>query len=176
VRVSILCFLAVTALIFLPRNDAAAAAIVRTTLVVSDIEKSIQFYERLGLVKVTDEARTGVDAVHGLEDLPLTADPSRSRLVVLRGEGQGAEIALLWYDRPPLASARGNLMGVGTGDVILGFTVPDLQAAYGALDRLGARVSRPPNRLTAGGAPAGLRLYAYDPDGHMVEIIQSGGP
>jgi catechol 2,3-dioxygenase-like lactoylglutathione lyase family enzyme len=152
---------------------AGAATLQRITLVVADIEKSIAFYERLGLAKTHDEARTGTSQVHGVEDLPLTSDPTRSRVVVMKGEGQTSEIALLWYDRPPLASARGNLMGLGTGDIIIGLTVPDLQLAYAALDRIGARVERGPNRFTS--APTGTRIYAYDPDGHLVELAQAGG-
>jgi catechol 2,3-dioxygenase-like lactoylglutathione lyase family enzyme len=154
-------------------GGAAAATIARVTLVVSDIDKSIAFYERLGLTKTSDEARTGAQQVHGLNELPLTADATRSRVVVLKGDGQASEIALLWYDRPPLASARGNLMGLGTGDVILGLVVPDLELAYGALDRIGARIERGPSGFTAGG-PSGPRVYAYDPDGHMVELTQAG--
>jgi catechol 2,3-dioxygenase-like lactoylglutathione lyase family enzyme len=151
---------------------AEAATIARITLVVSDIDKSITFYERLGLGKISDEARTGAAQIHGAEDLPLTADATRSRIVVMKGDGQASEIVLLWYDRPPLASARSNLMGLGTGDVIIGVTVPDLQAAYTALDRIGARIEKGPNAFTA--APLGARLYAYDPDGHMVELTQAG--
>ncbi len=153
---------------------AGAATLQRITLVVSDVEKSIVFYERLGLAKVHDEARTGTSQVHGVDDLPLTADPTRSRVVVMRGEGQTSEIALLWYDRPPLASARGNLMGLGTGDIIIGLTVPDLQTAYAALERIGARLERGPNRFTS--TLLGSRLYAYDPDGHMIELTQAGRP
>ncbi|MGE3475550.1 MAG: VOC family protein [Rhodospirillaceae bacterium] len=156
----------------LSAGAAQAATISRITLVVSDIEKSITFYERLGLSKVSDEARTGALQIHGADDLPLTADATRSRIVVMKGEGQTAEIALLSYDRPPLASARSNLMGLGTGDVIIGVIVPDLQTAYAALDRLGARIEKGPNAFTA--APLGVRLYAYDPDGHMVELTQAG--
>lgn len=151
---------------------AGATTLQRITLVVADIEKSITFYERLGLAKISDEARTGATDVHGADDLPLTADPSRSRVVVMKGEGQTSEIALLWYDRPPLASARGNLMGVGTGDVIIGVAVPDLQTAYAALDRIGARIEKGPNAFSA--TTLGVRLYAYDPDGHMVELTQAG--
>ncbi|MCA0199365.1 MAG: VOC family protein [Proteobacteria bacterium] len=156
----------------LSAGAARAATIPRVTLVVSDIEKSITFYERLGLSKSSDEARTGAQQIHGADDLPLTADATRSRIVVMKGEGQTSEIALLWYDRPPLASARSNLMGLGTGDVIIGVVVPDLQTAYAALDRIGARIEKGPNAFTA--APLGLRLYAYDPDGHMVELTQAG--
>ncbi len=151
---------------------AGATAVPRITLVVSDIDKSITFYERLGMVKSSDEARTGAGQIHGADDLPLTADATRSRIVVMKGEGQTSEIALLAYDRPPLASARSNLMGLGTGDVIIGIVVPDLQAAYAALDRIGARIEKGPNAFTA--APLGVRLYAYDPDGHMVELTQAG--
>ncbi len=151
---------------------AQAAAFARITLIVSDIDRSVAFYERLGLAKLSDESRNTAAEVHGLNDLPLTADPARSRVVVMKGEGQGSEIALLWYDRPPLASARGNLMGLGTGDVIIGVIVPDLQAAHAALDRIGARIEKGPNGFMA--APMGVRLYAYDPDGHLVELSQGG--
>lgn len=161
-----------TVLSFTPGLGAHAATLSRVTLVVSDIERSVTFYERLGLTKTSDESRSTAAEVHGLNDLPLTADPTRSRVVVMKGDGQSSEIALLWYDRPPLASARTNLMGLGTGDVIIGLIVPDLQAAYSALDRLGARIEKGPNGFTA--ASAGVRLYAYDPDGHMVELSQGG--
>lgn len=169
-RVTFLSFvLLFTAFIAAPAN---AATIARITLVVSDIDKSILFYERLGLTKMGDESRTGAQQIHGADDLPLTADATRSRVVVMRGDGQTSEIVLLSYDRPPLASARSNLMGLGTGDVIIGVVVPDLQTAYAALDRIGARIEKGPNAFTA--APLGVRLYAYDPDGHMVEITQGG--
>lgn len=167
-------FIALFALaVIVPPGGAAAATIARLTLVVSDIDKSIAFYERLGLSKISDEARMGAQQIHGLNELPLTADATRSRVVVMKGEGQASEIALLWYDRPGLASARGNLMGLGTGDVILGIVVPDLQLAYGALDRIGARIERGPSGFMTSG-PSGPRLYAYDPDGHMVELTQAG--
>lgn len=158
--------------VFVPFH-ASHAALGRVTLLVSDIERSLAFYERLGLEKVSDETLSGASQVYGVDDLPLTADSAVSRRVVLRGGGQDAEIALLWYDRPPLASARGNLMGLGTGDIILGIIVVDLQDAYAALDRLGARITRPPSRLMTDNGGSGARLYAYDPDGHMVEISES---
>lgn len=162
-----------TFLIALPAwlGSADAAVVPRITLLVSDIEKSVLFYERLGLLKISDEKRSGIATVYGAGELPLTADSSLSRLVVMKGDGQTAEIALLWYDRPPLASARGNVIGLGTGDVILSVFVPDIEAAYDALDRVGARIERPPGQLGLGGSAA-QRLYAYDPDGHMVEVVQ----
>jgi catechol 2,3-dioxygenase-like lactoylglutathione lyase family enzyme len=171
VRAAFLFAVLLTALSFAP-GASRAATLQRITLVVSDIEKSIAFYERLGLTKMSDEQRAGPGQVHGVDDLPLTSDPTRSRVVIMKGDGQTSEIALLWYDRPGLASARTNLMGLGTGDIIVGVIVADLQAAYAALDRIGARIEKGPNAFTA--APLGVRLYAYDPDGHMVELSQAG--
>ncbi len=153
-----------------------AATLQRTTLVVSDIEKSIDFYQRMGLVKTSDVAGSSAGAdVFGAADLPLTADAKVSRVVTMKGNDTGV-LALLWYDRPQLPSARGNLMGIGIGDVIIGIEVADIQVVNSRLSQIGTRFQRPPVRFTepgADGAPqSGQHMLAYDPDGHMVEVIQ----
>lgn len=162
-------------------QDAApdSTSLHRVTLIVSDIDRSMDFYQRLGLVSKSDISRTSDDAsgIISADALPLTDDPTRSRLVIMAGEGRvSGAIALLWYDRPPLPSARGNLMGVGTGDIVLMFEVPDIQGVYSRLDSVSTRFHEPPNRFTeregGGDLISGRRLLAYDPDGHMVEIIQ----
>ncbi len=159
-----------------------AAAVNRTTLVVADIERSVDFYQRLGLVKWSDTSSgdTDKDGVIGAADLPLTADSKRSRLVILRGgDERNGLLGLLWYDKPQLPSARGNLVGIGTGDVIVGIEVGDLQGAYNRLNQIGTRFHRPPGRFTTvgadGTAQSGQHMMAYDPDGHMIEIVQAEG-
>lgn len=149
----------------------------RTTLIVEDIDKSVDFYQRIGLTKVSDvTANAGEgEGVYGAADLPLTADPRNSRVVTLKGsESNASLLVLLWYDRPPLPSARGNLVGLGIGDVIIGVEVPDIQLAYGRLNQIGTRFHRQPVRFaqTGEGAISGQHMMAYDPDGHMVEVIQ----
>jgi catechol 2,3-dioxygenase-like lactoylglutathione lyase family enzyme len=149
----------------------------RTTLIVEDIDKSVDFYQRIGLTKVSDATGTDsqTDGIYGAADLPLTADPKRSRAVTLKGsEANGMLLVLVSYDRPPLPSARGNLVGIGTGDVIIGIEVPDIQFAYGRLNQIGTRFHRQPVRFaqTGEGAISGQHMLAYDPDGHMVEVIQ----
>lgn len=152
---------------------ARPAALKRLTLVVTDIEKSLDFYQRIGLVKSSEKSATETDGIFGGAELPLTADSTRSRVVVLNG-ADDQSLALLWYDRPALPSARGNLLGIGTGDVIVGIVVPDLEGAYSRLNQIGIRFPLPPGRFTAadGTSASGRHLYAYDPDGRMVEVIQ----
>jgi catechol 2,3-dioxygenase-like lactoylglutathione lyase family enzyme len=119
---------------------------------------------------------TDASGIIGRDSLPLTDDPTTSRMVLLRSaDGTAGTVALLWYDRPPLPSARGNLMGMGTGDVILVFQVPDIEAVFGRLDAAGSRFHQPPVPFTGretGSSQSGRRMLVYDPDGHMVEITQ----
>jgi YD repeat-containing protein len=152
---------------------ARPAAVKRMTLVVNDMEKSLDFYQRIGLAKSSEKAAAESDAVYGAAELPLTADSTHSRIVVLNGSDEQA-LALLWYDRPSLPSARGNLLGIGIGDVIVGIVVPDIEGAYARLNQIGTRFPLPPGRFTAadGTAQSGRHMYAYDPDGRMIEIIQ----
>ena len=152
---------------------ARPAGLKRLTLVVNDIEKSLDFYQRIGLVKSSEKTVTDTDGVYGAAELPLTADSTRSRVVVLNGTDEQS-LALLWYDRPGLPSARGNLLGIGTGDVIVGVVVPDIEGAYARLNQIGTRFPLPPGRFNSadGTIQSGRHLYAYDPDGRMVEVIQ----
>ena len=152
----------------------------RLTLIVNDIDQSINFYVRLGLQVQSDQSRTHNEegGVISGDQLPLTDDPTLSRAVTLtNGSGATAEITLLWYDRPPLPSARGNLMGLGTGDVVMTFQVNNIQTVYGQLESIGTRIQQPPSRFSIRGYDnaqrSGLRLLAYDPNGHLVEVIQT---
>ena len=151
-------------------------SIQRTTLIVTDIDKSIDFYQRIGLVKASDTRGTDAD-VYGVNTFPLTADSKTSRLVILHGADERAgTIALLWYDRPQLPSARGNLAGVGTGDVIVVIEVADAAGASSRLNQIGTRFHVPLGRYTAtgndGSPQSGQPMVAYDPDGHVVEVVQ----
>lgn len=150
-----------------------------TTLVVENLDRSVDFYQRLGMTKAFDKAtaREETDGVIGAADFPLTEDPRQGRLVVMKGNDERhGMIGLLAYDHPPLASARSNLMGIGTGDVIVMIEVPDIQGAYTRLQQAGVRFHRTPYKYKANaydGTPtSGQRMLAYDPDGHLIEVSQ----
>lgn len=155
----------------------------RTTLVVEDLARSVDFYQRLGLSKVADMTTdaTSPGGVIGADSLPLTEDPKQGRLVVLRGaDERTGQIGLLGYDKPKLASARSNLMGIGTGDLVLVMEVTDLQAIYSRLQQIDVRFHRTPGKYsmtTPDGATAtGQRMFVYDPDGRLIEVLQPDRP
>lgn len=166
-----------------PAAADTAATVRRTTLVVEDIDRAVDFYQRLGLAKASDRTTTANDAggVMGVSDLPLTADPTVGRLVVLRGANDrlGA-LGLLAYDKPKLASARGNLAALGTGDIMIVLEVADINDAYRRLSQIGTHFHRTPARYNElgpdGTATAGQRMFAFDPDGHLVEVVQPEAP
>lgn len=162
-----------------PSPTGRTAAVRQTTLLVEDIDRTLDFYMRLGLIKVSDKTyeEGNRQDVFTAADLPLTADSKTSRLVVMRGASdQGGLIGLLSYDRPRLSSARGNLSGLGTGDIIITVEVADIQEAYKRLSQLGTRFQRLPYRATVTGSDGSehtiQRMLAFDPDGHLAEVVQ----
>lgn len=157
----------------------AAPTVRRTTLVVEDLTKSIDFYQRLGLTKSYDKATdtTSEGGVIGADALPLTEDPKEGRMVVMKGGDERlGMIGLLGYDKPRLASARSNLMGIGTGDVVIVMEVPDVQAIYSRLQQIDVRFHRTPTKYTInnpdGTVSSGMRMFVYDPDGRLIEVLQ----
>jgi catechol 2,3-dioxygenase-like lactoylglutathione lyase family enzyme len=153
----------------------------RTTLLVSDLERSISFYSALGLRPYYDAAKSieADGAIIGGNDLPLAGEPGVSRIVILAGPDHDAGmLGLLAYQAPQLPASRRELSGLGRGDAILMFTVADIQQVHQAVVTLGARIHREPypfevrdneGRLRA----SGWRMFVYDPEGRLVEVAQS---
>ena len=161
-----------------PAIAARSGGLQRVTLLVSDVDKAVDFYARAGMIKASDTATTDATpgGVYGATDLPLTADSKQARLAIMESPDGRGQIALLAYDRPPLPSARGNLVGIGVGDVVINLEVADIQAAYSRLGQTGTRFQRTVVRFTQVGADGtaltGQHFLAFDPDGHMVEVSQ----
>jgi catechol 2,3-dioxygenase-like lactoylglutathione lyase family enzyme len=155
-------------------------AVRRTTLLVEDISKSMDFYQRLGLMPWYEKTSRDTDdgGVVGANDLPLTADPKVGRIVIMRGNHDRiGMIGLLGYERPPLASARGNLMGLGVGDIIIMIETDDINFIYNRLQETGARFHTTPERFEISNPDGsvrdtGYRMFVYDPDGHLIEVSE----
>ena len=152
----------------------------RTTLVVHDLERSIEFYETLGLDRFYQSSRTVAEdsSVIGGADLPLSGSPGASEIVILIGpDADTGMIGLLSYTDPPLAPVRDNIDGIGRGDVILMFVVDDLHGVFEKLEKFGTRMHSAPYRYEVTDndgqrVSSGWRMFVYDPDGHLIEVSE----
>ena len=153
------------------------AKISQITLLVDNIQRSIDFYQRLGL-SISYRNKSSIlddkDSI-GYEKYPLTSDPKTEHYTIMSdGSKEGTNIALLAYEKPPLANARGNLMGLGVGDFILLIKTNDINFLYNRMDEFGARFYSRLKKSDTHKKSGGETIYnfiVYDPDGHLVEVI-----
>ncbi len=151
----------------------------RTLLLVRDIEKSIDFYTRVGLTRwceEEDQGEPGQDVLNSSR-LPLAGLPGYGRIVMMMGdESRNGLIALLHYGAPPLAETRRDVEGLGYGNIMFLIDVSNLDDVHAALTEIGTRFYRQPfplNTVAKDGAVVNGRIMmVYDPDGHVVQIVQ----
>ena len=157
--------------------NAQNAKLSQITLLVDNIQRSIDFYQRLGFTivhKKTYRMSEG-KVVIGADKLPLTADPKIGKYVIMRGNSDdSSSLGLLAYEKPPLASARGNLMGLGVGDVLLVVNTEDISFISNRLDEFGARFFsrlKKADTVEVSDDDTIYNLLVYDPDGRLIEVI-----
>lgn len=157
--------------------NAQDAKLSQITLLVDNIQRSIDFYQRLGFTivhKKTYRMSEG-KVVIGADKLPLTADPKIGKYVIMRGNSDdSSSLGLLAYEKPPLASARGNLMGLGVGDVLLVVNTEDINFISNRLDEFGARFFsrlKKADTVEVSDDDTIYNLLVYDPDGRLIEVI-----
>ena len=154
-------------------------------LVVADLERSLGFYrDRLGLAQLA----TGAESDARYAEMLGVPDVRFAWAELDLGGGRVLE--LLRFDEPSNSvsegAADGALEGVRTapratpggglpGVAHLGIRVDDIDAVHDALLKDGARVLSRPIELAEDNHWLGVRVfYAFDPDGHVVELIQEG--
>lgn len=149
------------------------AALMRTTLIVSDLDRTLAFYQRLGFAVESDHGGARKpDAA-----FPVAAPSSRFRLVILGSkDAASGRIGLLQFSdpQPPLMVAPRTHVGIG--DTVLVIRVPDGLALFDQLKAAGVRVveqTPEPYRMQRadGSVSAGHLFHAYDPDGRLLEIL-----
>lgn len=146
----------------------------RTTLLVSDIEKSIEFYEGIGFSKWLD--RGGERDPEG-GDLPLKGKPEYSRIVIMEGQHPDwAMIGLLQYDNPPLPWTRDkDDPKIGTSDAVLVIVTDDMDQVHQNLLALNATILSGPRDYTSNsvnGKKYGQIMFFQDPDGRVIEMTE----
>jgi catechol 2,3-dioxygenase-like lactoylglutathione lyase family enzyme len=159
----------------LPCCAAEPGAFVRTTIdlgvVVSDLEKSAQFYtDVIGFTEVPGFHVPGpVAANAGLTNgLPLTV-----RVFVL-GEGpEATKIKLMQLGDPTQRAGDNQFIHSHTGFRYLTILVKDMKASLARLEKAGVKpLAKSPVDIPETTAPGGLRLTCFrDPDGNIIEFV-----
>lgn len=152
---------------------ADGSSLLRSTLIVADVDRSIAFYGRLGLRVESD--RGGPRRPDS--PFPLASAAKEFRLVILQGsDADSGRLGLLSFDDPPAPVLVPERERLGIGDVVLVLRHPDADGLFRELRDAGARLVEPapvPYEVKrADGPPARGRLFhVYDPDGRLVEVM-----
>ena len=128
-----------------------AARLVHCMMMVSDLERAIDFYGKALQFTVVDRHRyEGHD------------------LAYLRSPAAAIEIELVKPD------AAQSALGDRDESWHLGFTVTDLEAEFARLTALGTQLD-PMESYVANGKLQTRYFYLYDPDGHQIEFLEARG-
>jgi len=152
--------------------DAGETVVRRTTLVVYDIEASIGFYrDVLGFEKWYD--RTSKISESSLPTGKPVGAPSR--FVIMKGRHPWiGMVGLLEYGGSEPAPGRPERLKAG--DAILMVETNELAAIYARMQAAHTPILRHPKKSLVTGADGkswtAEFLFAFDPDGHLLEINQ----
>lgn len=146
-------------------------AVSHTAFIVSDVERSVEWYQRnLGL-EIVMRQRQDNDYTRKLVGLPdAVLEVAHLRLPVVDRE-PGPTLELIEYVVPealPRADSAVNRLGA----VHLAFTVDDLKSLYHDLTARGVAFDSPPVAIEAGANIGGYTCYLADPDGNRLELFQ----
>ncbi len=156
--------------------QAAESVVKRTTLLVSDIERSIAFYEAIGFSIWLDRGGDRDPNAEG-GGLPLNGKPSYSRIAIMEGQHpEWAMIGLLQFDNPPLPWTRDpDDKTIGTSDAVLVIVTDDIKEVHGNLQAMGATILKEPEDYTSNsvnGRKFGAIMFVQDPDGYVIEMSE----
>lgn len=134
-----------------------------TGLVVRDLERSIAFYQALGLMVWERKIETGqfIDTVVGIPNVKLEWAKLRTP--------DGSLVELLQYHSHPECRPVEAAPSYRLGCSHIAFTVDDLPATCDLIGRLGGSTVNPPVE-----APGGkVRVaYCHDLDGILMELVE----
>jgi lactoylglutathione lyase len=138
-----------------------------TGITVSDLDRSVAFYEGALGLELLWRRRYDEDYILRMVDVPGTA--SIEAALVRAPDGHLVE--LLAYEGCERHPGSSRPCDPGTGH--LGFTVDDIHAEHRRLAAAGVRFrGDAPQEITAGANRGGYGMYALDPDGFVVELHQ----
>lgn len=158
-----------------PTVETPADSVVRrATLIVHDVEASRRFYQDILGFEPWLNSASKVTADSLPSDARLGAP---SRFLIMKGKHPWiGMVGLLEYGGPralPKTPQR-----LAPGDAVLMVETDDLEAVYRRMQAAGTPILKPPKTQEVVGA-GGVRwqatfLFAWDPDGHLLEVNQRG--
>lgn len=159
---------------------ATEARLLRTALIVTDVDRALRFYALLGY---QPESEMGGSREPDKTAFPLNAAATKWRLVILGSKSNPtARIGLVSFDDPRPASSRAPRRKVGVGDMVFVFDVADAAAVHDKLRAAGADIVETPQvylskQQDAAGRPyEGRVFHVFDPDGNLVELLEAAKP
>ncbi|MEZ5500110.1 MAG: VOC family protein [Steroidobacteraceae bacterium] len=156
-----------------------AGTLLRTTLIVEDMQRSLDFYATLGFKPAQEiSGPRSPDS-----PFPVNARSRESRLIILASATQqGSTIALLTFAKPAPRWTRRRERRVGIGDMVFVIGVEDARAIHADLHAAGIKTVEEPfsfisrTRTSDGREQQGWVFHLYDPDGYLIEIFQPPRP
>jgi len=147
-------------------------------IVVSDMDRSVAFYARLGLNKSLDTHISGawIANLIGIHDEKLNA-----RVVFMETDAGETRLELIQYIVPPGAGSPLNSHPNTIGLRHFALAVDDIQKTYQDLLRAGITFFSEPQEVT-GNKDVAARIgrkklvYFLDPDGTIVELAEYNPP
>ncbi len=141
--------------------------IFHVNICVSDLSRSIPFYEKLGFKVVNDFTLDNPKA-----GVPLGVDATKFRVVFLRlgDDEQAPVIDLLQFINPPTKGAPYPSLN-NLGICRVAFTVDDIDEVYRALQHMGVEFVAPLERMTGEDGAQIAYVCFKDPDGTVLEVI-----
>ncbi len=159
---------------------ASDARLLRTALIVRDVERSQRFYAMFGYAP---ESSMGGPRDPSKTPFPLNAAAKRFQLTILASAANpGARLGLVSFDDPAPAATRASGRKVGIGDPVLVFDVADAIAMHARLKAAGADIVETPEvylsrQVDAAGRPLqGHVFHVFDPDGYLIELLEAPKP
>jgi catechol 2,3-dioxygenase-like lactoylglutathione lyase family enzyme len=143
----------------------------RTTLIVRDVRRSVEFYrDVLGLAVWYDD-----EIVLGGKGLAAGKRGDRTRLVIMKAQDPViGMIGLLQFTDPTLPGPAGERTRLGIGDVVFVMQTDDVKAVHERLVAWGARIHAEPHDFVVRGADgvevSMSTLSFWDPDDYFFEI------
>lgn len=154
--------------------EAATSVVRRTTLLVSNVEQSVNFYEKIGFHIWLKTG--GPRDPNGPMSLPLNGKPGLSKFTIMAGKDEWvAMIGLLQYDQPALARTREIMEQIGVGDAVLMIETDNVDEVYRNLQAMNTPMLQLPKEAktrSADSIKTVKNMFFRDPDGYVIEMSQ----